>query len=97
MPLDGLGRYVEKFSELHVVQNFWSCIPHSIDEPIVEKPIEFLAISLIKSDPNGAPEKTLISPLFKCRCKSTTTSNLLFRIVRRKGQIPRTNVAYRRQ
>jgi hypothetical protein len=52
MPLDGLGRYAEKFSELHVVQNFWSCIPHSIDEPIVEEPIEFLAISLIKPDPN---------------------------------------------
>jgi hypothetical protein len=44
MPLDGLGRYAEKFSELHVVEHFCSCIPHSIDEPIVEEPIEFLAI-----------------------------------------------------
>jgi hypothetical protein len=60
MPLDGLGRYVEKFSELHVVQNFWSCIPHTIDDPIVEEPIEFLAISLIKLDPNRRTEKNLL-------------------------------------
>ena len=46
------GKYAEKFSELHLVENFCSCISHSIDEPIVEEPIEFLAISLIKADPN---------------------------------------------
>jgi hypothetical protein len=59
MPLDGLGRYAKKFSDLHVVQNFWSCIPHTIDDPIVEEPIEFLAISFIKLDPNRRTEKNL--------------------------------------
>jgi hypothetical protein len=54
------GKVCQEVQRPSCSAKFWSCIPHTIDDPIVEEPIEFLAISLIKLDPNRRTEKNLL-------------------------------------